>query len=178
MTRHIKTVIWLICLVLILGVIGVILAYYIGNQTFFLESRAECIRCEVVDSYSRYTGDYYSLVTELIDEAGDNSLLYSHKYPSSDCPEAVSERIGKFTESVHMTFDSIELPSRLFYPPDACVFRKTVHYANGDVFCWIDLVYSPSWEAEFLSGNLDSEVGAGIIIRLDNDWCVVKLYGF
>lgn len=177
MTKYPRVFLCVVCFVLPLSIIGLILFHFIGNQSDVLEGRAKHIQTEVMDSFRENTENYYSLVKELCNSAENGSFYYSLQ-SNEGIPESLRERITEFSHSAHVTFDAIHSPGSLFYPSDSCVFRKTVFYTNGDVYCWVDLVYSPTWESQFASGSLNSEMDAGIVVRLDTNWCIVKLYGY
>lgn len=175
-----KTIKITIVLFLVLMIIAPVIIYGIGNSTSYLDTRANSIRMDMIDSFHQNEESYASVAVDFLDASGGKALYYDFRRADNALPETLKEKAGVFRNSTDMEFDSIYVGGQTanLYPPMSCVFRKTLYQNKGDVYCWIDLIYSPSWETEFESETLQTMEESGIIIRLDTFWCAVILYGF
>ena len=169
-----------IVLFLVLMIIAPAIIYGIGNSAHYLDVKANSIRMDVIDSFHQNEESYVSIAVDFLDASGGKALNYDFHRVDNTLSETLKEKVGVFRHSADMEFDSIYVGGQTakLYPPMSCVFRKTVYQNNGDVYCWIDLIYSPSWETEFESETLQTMEESGMIIRVDTSWCAVILYGF
>ena len=167
-------------LVLVLIIPTLTIIHGISNSAPYLDKKANCIRMEMIDSLHQNEESYVSIAVDFLDASGGKALNYDFHRADNTLSETLKEKVDVFRHSADMEFDSIYVGGQTanLYPPDACVFRKTVYQNNGDVYCWIDLTYSPSWKTEFESETLQTMEESGMIIRVDTSWCAVIIYGF
>lgn len=63
------------------------------------------------------------------------------------------------------------------YPEKSCVFRYTIWHGK-EVYCWVDLVYSPNWEAYITTDHMVTYLQEGLASKVDENWYIVVQYGY
>lgn len=171
-----KKVIWLF---IILAILVAIAGHCIAGSSFFTEMQKDRQQKQIVDSFCANAEYYTELAAAFLHESNGSPLYYNLAYSHGEISEELLHKVQSFSGNTNLDFDSIYIGGQTenLYPPDSCILRSTV-YHNGDVYCWVDMVYNEHWDEELKSQSLQTMLLEERIIQLSPYWCVVILYGF
>ena len=150
---------------------------YIGT-TYYLEKQTKEVQAQLIDTLYKNQYEYAAVAEEMLTAPTSNTTLYYSETYTEGISESLQRSIVALRESANNIFDEVYTNSNIvLYPEDACVFRCTV-MRYGEVYSWVDLVFSYSWSS-FLDSESPAEMlESGTLLQINENWYIVVTHGY
>lgn len=184
-----KRIVQVSILAALICALGLIL--WFASTDYRMERRIESAQLQIKQEFQHNKDIYAETASNILicAEQGDAQITYilqqgtlhtDYLGDEQKDVEAEAKRIlRKFGEKTGFDWNSVDAypKTHYTYPEKSCVFRYTI-WNGKDVYCWVDLIYSPNWEEYIVKDHMVSRLQEGLAAKVDNNWYIVVLYGY